>query len=134
MEKLSILTDGNQKVALKFINEDTGALKTAVFCFTGKSPKTRPQMEAIAIQAGAQVTKSVNSRTTILVIADANSMSSKAQKARFGGIDLISPQQFFDMCVPIASYRNGGPFPQVYIKKPKPTEKRKHSHVRRVQL
>lgn len=39
-------------MSLKFLNEDTGVLKEAVFCFTGKSPKTRPEMEAIAINAG----------------------------------------------------------------------------------
>lgn len=91
-------------------------------------------MEAIAIQAGAQVTKSVNSRTTILVIADANSMSSKAQKARLGGIHLISPEQFFDMCQSSKDIQST----QFLIKKPKQTnklsEKRRHSNVRRVQL
>ncbi len=125
-------------MALKFINEDTGDLNTAVFCFTGKSPKTRHEMEAIAINAGAQVTKQVNGRTTILVIADANSMSSKAQKARLAGIDLISPSQFFMMCGSITASDSGNPISQVHIKKPKPvtkpTEKRKHSSVRRIEL
>lgn len=122
-------------MALKFINEDTGVSKTAVFCFTGKSPKTRSEMEAIAFNAGAHVTKSVNGRTTILVIADANSMSTKAEKARSMGIDLISPSQFFMMCGYITASNGGG---QVHIKKPKPvtkpTEKRKHSSVRRIEL
>lgn len=125
-------------MTLKFINEDTGVLKTAVFCFTGKSPKTRPEMEAIAINAGAQVTRSINKKTTILVIADANSMSSKAQKARDIGIDLISPSHFFMMCDPILTTNGNYKTNQVQIKKPKlttkPTEKRKHSSVRRIQL
>lgn len=125
-------------MALKFINEDTGAFKTAVFCFTGKSPKTRPEMEAIAINAGAQVTSSVNGKTTILVIADANSMSSKAQSARDRDIDLISPAQFFLMCGSVTASNSGGPISQVHVKKPKPitkpTEKRKHSLVRRIEL
>ncbi len=125
-------------MALKFINEDTGALKTAVFCFTGKCPKTRPEMEAIAINAGAHVTQSVNGRTTILVIADANSMSCKAESARDRGIDLISPSQFFLMCGSITASNGDGQISQVHIKKPKPltkpTEKRKHSLVRRIEL
>lgn len=125
-------------MSLKFINQDTGVIKTAVFCFTGKSPKTRPEMEAIAINAGAQVTRSVNGKTTILVIADANSMSCKAQSARDRGIDLISPSQFFLMCSSITESNGDGQISQVHTKKPKPvtkpTEKRKHSSVRRIQL
>ena len=68
---------------LKFTNKNTvivipdcdDYLKTAVFCFTGKSPKSRQEMEAIAIKTGASVTKSVNDKTTILVITDINSTS-----------------------------------------------------------
>lgn len=123
---------------MKFINEDTGALKTAVFCFTGKSPLPRPEMEAIAINAGAQVTASVNGRTTILVIADANSMSCKAQSARDRDIDLISPSQFFMMCGSVTASNSGEPISQIHVKKPKPitkpTEKMKHSSVRRIEL
>lgn len=125
-------------MALKFINEDTGDLKTAVFCFTGKSPKTRPEMEAIAIKAGASVTKSITSKTTILVIADANSMSSKALKARTRGIDLISPLQFFMMCSSVTASNSDGQISQIRVKKPKPItkpiEKRKHSSVRLIEL
>ena len=125
-------------MTLKFLNEDTCIVKTAVFCFTGKSPRTRPEMETIAINAGAQVTKSVNCKTTILVIADANSMSSKACKARDMGIDLISPSQFFMMCGSVTANNGGNPISQIHIKKPqpitKPTEKRRHSSVRRIEL
>lgn len=120
-------------MTLKFINEDTGELKTAIFCFTGKAPKTRTEMESIAIQAGALVTKSITNKTTTLVIADANSMSSKARKARTNGIDLISPEQFFLMCNSI-SYG----VDNIVVKKPeyktKAPTKRKHSSVRRIQL
>ncbi len=115
------MVGGLNNMALQFI-------KNAVFCFTGKSPQTRPKMEAIAMKAGASVTKSVTNKTTILVIADASSMSSKAQKARMMGIDLISPHQFFSLC--------GDSQPettQFMIEKPKP-EKRRHSSIRRVQL
>ena len=85
-------------MALQFLNDDTGDLKNAVFCFTGKSPKSRSQMTAIAIKSGATVTSSITKSTTILVIADANSISSKAVKARSIGVYLISPEQFFEMC------------------------------------
>lgn len=125
-------------MALKFINEDTGALKTAVFCFTGKSPLRRFEMEAIAVNAGASVTNSVNGKTTILVIADANSMSCKAESARDRGIDLISPEQFFMMCGCVTASNGDGQISRIKIKKPKPitkpTEKRRHSSVRRIEL
>jgi BRCT domain type II-containing protein len=72
--------------------------KNIVFCFTGKGPLPRNQMTDIAIKAGASVTKSVTNETTILVIMDMNSQSTKAKKARENGIDLIGPQTFFLMC------------------------------------
>ncbi len=72
--------------------------KNMVFCFTGKGPFPRDQMEAIAIKAGASVTKSVTNATTILVIMDMNSQSTKAKKARAAGIDLMGPQTFLAMC------------------------------------
>lgn len=125
-------------MSLKFINEDTGDIKEAVFCFTGKSPKPRSEMQAIALNAGADVTNSVVGKTTILVIADANSQSIKARKARSMGIDLISPSQFFIMCGKVTSSNGGDNISQIHIKKPKPitkpTEKRKHSSVRRIEL
>jgi len=125
-------------VALKFIDEDTGDIKKVVFCFTGKSPKPRLEMQAIALKAGADVTNSVNSKTTILVIADADSKSIKAEKARSMGIYLISPSQFFMMCGAVTASNGGGQISQVGIKKPKPvtkpTEKMKHSSVRRIEL
>lgn len=128
-------------MALKFINENTGDLKTlvyTVFCFTGKSPKPRKEMEAIAIKAGASVTKSVNDRTTILVITDVNSSSSKAQKARAYAIDMISPSQFFMICSSITTSKDSNKINKLKIKKPnqvnKPSEKRKHSSIRHIQL
>lgn len=125
-------------MALQFITENTGILKNAVFCFTGKSPKPRKEMVAIANKAGATVTQSVINMTTILVITDANSMSTKAKKAYALGIDLISPEQFFEMCGSVTASNSGSKISQVHIKKPKPatkpTEKRKHSSVRRIEL
>lgn len=126
-------------MALKFVNEDTNELKTAVFCFTGKAPKTRTRMESIALKAGAQVTKHITWATTILVIADANSQSSKAVKARSQGLALISPEQFFELCDTTLSYKSRFvTLTEAQALKPKPitkpSEKRKHSSVRRIQL
>jgi len=127
-------------MALKFLNEDTGDLKNVVFCFTGKSPKPRHTMTCIAIDAGASVTSTVLSYTTILVIADANSKSRKAEKAREMGIDLISPEQFFEICA--FPSHNKGIFhldTTIAIHKQKPIvekkeKKNRHSLVRRIKL
>lgn len=73
--------------------------KNIVFCFTGKGPMSRSQMENTAIKAGASVTKFITNATTILVIMDMNSQSAKAKKARANGLELIGPMTFFLMCM-----------------------------------
>ncbi len=86
-------------------------LKGMVFCFTGKAPKPRTEMTAMAIAAGGSVTKSVTLSTTTLVIVDPNSKSTKARKARSMGLDLITPEEFFELCgnpVPIDEDENDG--------------------------
>jgi DNA ligase (NAD+) len=62
--------------------------------FTGKSPRPRKEMSRLAEEAGAIISNGVTASTTILVIADPNSTSSKAQKARGSGVKLISPEDF----------------------------------------
>ncbi len=127
-------------MALQFLNEETGDLKKVVFCFTGRSPKTRNDMVDIAVNAGASVTNAVTESTTILVIADANSKSRKAEKAREMGIDLISPKQFFEICD--FPNHNKGIFhldTTIAIHKQKPIveqkeKKNRHSLVRRIKL
>lgn len=73
-------------------------MKDIIFCFTGKGPMSRNELTAIAIKAGASVSKSVTNTTTTLVISDMDSQSVKAKKARSLGIDLIGPQTFLAMC------------------------------------
>ncbi len=80
-------------------NEKSGVFDGETICFTGKSPKTRPEMSHLAEVAGASVSNSVGGNTTILVIADINSASSKAVKARKLGIKLMSPEDFLALCV-----------------------------------
>ena len=127
-------------MALKFLNEETGDLKDVVFCFTGRSPKTRNEMVDIAIDAGASITISVCISTTILVIADANSKSQKAEKAREMGIDLISPEQFFEICdFPNHNKEIFHLDTTIAIHKQKPIiekqeKKNRHSLVRRIKL
>lgn len=132
-------------MSFQFTNPRSGCLENIIFCFTGKSPKTRTEMEFIATEAGASVTKSITNKTNILVIADPHSMSSKAKKARKTEICMISPEQFFGMC---KSGTVEGINSTVFVKKEpdyqfiveKPVDEKgnsdpnRHSHIRRVQL
>lgn len=71
-----------------------GVFDGEIICFTGKSPKPRHEMSQLAESAGASVCSSVSANTTVLVIADPDSESSKAVKARKMGIKLMSPGDF----------------------------------------
>lgn len=75
-------------------NSSGGIFDGETICFTGKSPKPRPEMSSLAKAAGASVINSVGDNTTILVIADTSSTSAKAIKARKLGIKLMSPEDF----------------------------------------
>ena len=134
---------------MRFLNEDTGVIKPAIFCFTGKSPKPRSEMETMAVTANASTTKTVTGKTTILVIADPASMSAKAKKARHLEIDLISPEQFFKMCagapaaapgdsvLNVVEGHGGKNYASEYVvknPKPKPIDKKKYSLVRKIKL
>ncbi|UCG02568.1 MAG: BRCT domain-containing protein [Candidatus Heimdallarchaeota archaeon] len=118
-------------MSLTFINPYTGKPEKAVFCFTGKSPKPRSEMQKIAIQAGGSVTKSITNQTTILVIADPQSQSAKAKRARQKLIYIISPEEFFKMCQHVSTI-----IPEVnkkvYCSIPK--KENKYSQKRRIKL
>lgn len=75
-------------------NDEKGIFDGEVICFTGKSPKPRPEMIRLAEAAGALVSNSVNSNTTILVVADTNKKSSKSIRAGQFGIRIMSTQDF----------------------------------------
>ena len=53
----------------------------------------RSYYEDLIQKAGGTVQSAVSSKTDYLVIADVNSTSSKAQKARKLGTNLISPEE-----------------------------------------
>lgn len=67
------------------------------FVLTGKMPLTRSHYEEVIKKAGGNVQSAVNSKTDFLVIADTNSTSTKARKARELGTELISPEQMETM-------------------------------------
>ncbi len=71
-------------------------------CFTGElqatidgRPITRELAEALATQAGLVVASSVTKKLDLLVIADPNSQSGKAKKARNYGIRILSDAVFW---------------------------------------
>jgi len=74
-----------------------GRLTGKSFCFTGASSKPRNELEELVRKAGGEVKKSVGKKLTYLVMADANSTSSKAQAARKNGTTCISEEQFLGM-------------------------------------
>lgn len=79
------------------IKEKSGGLVGQSFCFTGTMQTPRKELEAMVVDAGGDIKKSVGKGLTYLVIADPNSTSTKAQKARKLGTDLISEEQFLGM-------------------------------------
>jgi DNA ligase (NAD+) len=80
------------------LTSDDGVLAGKSFCFTGALPSGRKRTEAekIVKENGGEI-KSVSGKLTYLVIADPDSQSSKAKKARKLGVELISEEQFMDM-------------------------------------
>lgn len=66
-------------------------------CFTGKSRLTRDELQGIARDKGWVVKDGVSKGLTYLVMADANSNSSKASKARSIGTKCISEEEFLAM-------------------------------------
>lgn len=62
-----------------------------VFALTGKMPRPREEYVKMIEEAGGKVVKSISKRTDYLVIADMNSQSTKAKKARELGVQLINP-------------------------------------------
>lgn len=66
-------------------------------CFTGEMSRPRADLQAMAMAAGLVVTSSVSRKTTVLVCADADSMSGKARKAREVGTTVISEPKFHQL-------------------------------------
>ena len=74
-----------------------GSLTDKSFCFTGAMEYKRKDLQAMVTAHGGTNLDSVTKNLAYLVIADPNSTSGKAKKARELGITLISPEQFLEM-------------------------------------
>jgi DNA polymerase III subunit epsilon len=66
-------------------------------CFTGAMEYEREEMQAIAAAAGLVVKTGVSGKLDVLVIADPDSQSGKARKARALGTRLVSEAAFLQM-------------------------------------
>jgi len=74
-----------------------GEFVNKVFVLTGKMEHPRSYYEELIAKAGAKTSSGVSKSTDYLVIADVNSQSSKAKKARELGTKLISPEELEEM-------------------------------------
>jgi DNA ligase (NAD+) len=83
------------------VREEAAAAKVSAdapsFCFTGKSSRPRAEMQSLVQAKGWGVKDDVSKGLTFLVLADPNSTSSKAVKARKLGTKCISEEEFFAM-------------------------------------
>ena len=75
-----------------------GSLNGKSFCFTGAAARPRKELWELVEKNGGIVHENMKKDTTFLVLADPNSTSSKAQKARKQGTTLISEEDFVKMC------------------------------------
>ena len=71
-----------------------GALSGKMFCFTGALPLPRKEYEAMVEQHGGTVLSGVTKELHYLVMADPNSGSSKAEKAKKYGTQCIDDKEF----------------------------------------
>lgn len=74
-----------------------GKLTGKSFCFTGASSKPRKELHALVEANGGEVKTSVGKGLTFLVMAEADSTSSKAQRAAKLGTQCISEADFLAM-------------------------------------
>ena len=86
--------------------EVDGVLSGKTFCFTGAIQRidprrekrfTRKQLEEMVKANGGRVLKDVNSKLDHLVMANPDSKSSKAKKAREMEVNILSEEEFFDL-------------------------------------
>lgn len=71
-----------------------GPLAGLSFCFSGASNRPRKELEGIVERHGGRAAASVTKGVTYLVLADPASTSTKAQKARKQGTEIISEEAF----------------------------------------
>ena len=91
--------DAALEAALAFTGDNTPAGTLRLHpgdrvCFTGQMSQPRAELAGLAADAGLEVCVGVSKKTTMLICADADSMSGKARKARDLGVIVISEPKF----------------------------------------
>jgi DNA ligase (NAD+) len=74
--------------------DESGPLAGLSFCFSGSHSRPRKVLQGCVEKNGGSVASAVTKGVTYLVLADATSTSSKAQKARKLGTEIIDEAQF----------------------------------------
>src|SRR4029079_14291292 len=77
--------------------EAAGPLAGLTFCFTGSATRPRAELTRDVESRGGRVLGSVTKELNYLVIADVNSTSTKAEKARKLGTKLINEDLLFQL-------------------------------------
>jgi NAD-dependent DNA ligase len=72
-------------------------LKGKSFVFTGALEHTRSYYKTVVEMSGGTFSGSVSNKTDYLVVADKNTTSTKAQKARALGVTLLSEHEFLEL-------------------------------------
>ena len=81
----------------KVVNAN-GSLGGKSFCFTGAASRPRKELWEMVEKNGGVIHESMKKDTDVLVLADVNSTSSKAVKARKQGTTLMTEEDFVKMC------------------------------------
>jgi len=74
-----------------------GGFSGKTFCFTGSLPRPRKEYEDLVVEHGGQLLAGVTKELHFLVMEDANSASTKAEKARKYGTQCIDATQFMEL-------------------------------------
>ena len=94
---LSIFTIANKETNNNSSNNDLGKLAGTVWCITGRHPVPRDVLAKKISEHGGKITSSVSSNTSYLLIAKEDSQSTKTQKAKALGIQLVTYSEFLEM-------------------------------------
>jgi len=103
------------------------ALADKTVVFTGTLKVTRAEAKKMAEDAGARVTKSVSSKTSVLVTGGSggSTLHRSVHKAKNLGIEIWTEEMFFDSLAPKKKRKKGRPVKSK--KKPKAPAKKKRS-------
>jgi DNA ligase (NAD+) len=97
---IDALIKNGVQIKEKQVMDTTGKLSGQVVVFTGEASRPRKELQAMVESNGGKCGSSVSKQTTLLVLADPESTSTKANKARAMGVKLISEDQFVAMVQP----------------------------------